>query len=110
MSISGELFKNSNNLSDKAKKRFSEILKLGLVDTLVWLGIVLLHCATIPSLLAIMSGLTDRMPSLDMVLFIWAALVTFMIRAAVMKDILNVITIGGGFVVQAVLMALVLYK
>jgi len=31
-------------------------------------------------------------------------------RAVVLKDLLNIITIGMGFIVQAVLMALILFK
>ena len=34
-------------------------------DTLGWLAAIVLHCATIPSLLALMTGLSDRVPSLD---------------------------------------------
>jgi hypothetical protein len=79
-------------------------------ETLQWLTAVVLHCATIPTLLAIISGLSDRTPNLDMVLFTWAGLVLLFARAVVLKDSLNTITIGVGFVVQAVLMAMILFK
>jgi len=32
------------------------------------------------------------------------------LRAVVLKDLLNIITIGLGFIIQAVLMALILFK
>ena len=79
-------------------------------DTLGWLAAIVLHCATIPSLLALMTGLSDRVPSLDVVAFLWAGLVLLFLRAIVLKDTLNIITIGLGFIVQASLMALILFR
>lgn len=79
-------------------------------DTLGWLSAIVLHCATIPSLLALMTGLSDRVPSLDVVAFLWAGLVMLFLRAIVLKDTLNIITIGVGFIVQAGLMALILFR
>ena len=79
-------------------------------DTLGWLAALVLHASTIPTLLALLSGLGDRTPSLDVVLFLWTGLTLLFLRAIVLKDILNIITIGTGFIVQAVLMALILFK
>jgi hypothetical protein len=79
-------------------------------DTLGWLAAIVLHCATVPSLLALMTGLSDRVPSLDVVAFLWAGLVMLFLRAIVLKDTLNIITIGVGFIVQAGLMALILFR
>ena len=79
-------------------------------DTLGWLAVVLIHCATIPTLLALLTGLSDNVPNLDIVLFMWAGLVLLFIRAVVLKDALNIITIGVGFIVQAVIMAMILFK
>ena len=79
-------------------------------DTLGWLAAIVLHCATVPTLLALMTGLSDRVPSLDVVAFLWAGLVMLFLRAIVLKDTLNIITIGVGFIVQASLMALILFR
>jgi hypothetical protein len=79
-------------------------------DTLGWLAAIVLHCATVPSLLALMTGLSDQVPSLDVVAFLWAGLVLLFLRAIVLKDMLNIITIGLGFIVQAGLMALILFR
>lgn len=79
-------------------------------DTLGWLAAIVFHAATIPTLLALMTGLSDRTPSLDVVLFMWTGLVLLFMRAVVLKDMLNIVTIGVGFIVQAVLMALILFK
>lgn len=79
-------------------------------DTLGWLAVILIHCATIPTLLALLTGLSDNVPNLDVVLFMWAGLILLFIRSVVMKDTLNIITIGVGFIVQAVIMAMILFK
>jgi hypothetical protein len=79
-------------------------------DTLGWLAVVLIHCATIPTLLALLTGLSDNVPNLDIVLFMWAGLVLLFIRAVVLKDALNIITVGVGFIVQATIMAMILFK
>jgi hypothetical protein len=79
-------------------------------ETLGWLAAIALHAATVPTLLALLTGLTDTTPSVDVVLFMWLGLVLLFGRAVILKDLLNITTIGIGFVVQAVLMALILFK
>lgn len=79
-------------------------------ETLGWIAIIVLHSATIPSLLAVMSGLSDKLPPVDLVLMVWTGLVLLFIKAAVQKDILNLVTIGLGFVAQASMVALIFFK
>ena len=79
-------------------------------ETLGWLAAIVIHAATVPTLLALMTGLSDRTPNLDIVLFMWAGLILMFGRAVILKDALNIITIGVGFMAQAVLMALILFK
>jgi hypothetical protein len=79
-------------------------------DTVEWVGIIALHGATIPTMLGLMMGLTDNTPPIDVVLILWGALTMFFIKAVIKKDILNIITIGLGFIGQAVLMALIFFK
>ena len=87
-----------------------EHLSILSAETLQWMAAIVLHAATIPTMLALMTGLSDRTPSLDVVLFTWAGLVLLFMRAVVIKDMLNIVTVGVGFIVQAVLMALILFK
>jgi hypothetical protein len=79
-------------------------------ETLGWLAVVVIHCATIPTLLALLTGLSDTVPNLDIVLFMWAGLILLFFRAVVLRDMLNIITIGLGFITQAVIMAMILFK
>lgn len=79
-------------------------------DALGWMAAIVLHCATLPSFLALMTGLSDKTPGLDLILFLWGGLVLLFLRAVVLKDVLNIITIGVGFILQAGFMALILFK
>jgi hypothetical protein len=92
------------------KQQLSESLSLVSTEMLGWLAILMLHAATIPSLLAVMSGLSNQLPAVDLILMVWSALVLLFIKASVQKDILNMVTIGIGFFGQAVMMALIFFR
>lgn len=79
-------------------------------ETMGWIAVILLHLATIPTLMAVLTGLTEKMPPVDMVLFSWVGLFCFFIKATIQKDVLNIVTIGFGFFVQAALLALIVFK
>lgn len=101
---------NINTIVPAVRNFFTEHLGKISAETLGWLAVIVIHAATIPTLLALMAGLSDRAPQLDMVLFMWAGLVLMFLRAVVLRDMLNIITIGLGFMVQAVLMSLLLFR
>jgi len=79
-------------------------------ETLGWLAVILVHLATIPTLIAVLTGLTEKLPPVDIVVLMWLGLFMFFIRSVISKDLLNIITIGFGFFVQAILMALIIFK
>ena len=79
-------------------------------ETMGWIAVVLMHLATIPTLLAVLTGLTEKMPPVDLVLFAWTGLFCFFVKATIQKDVLNIVTIGFGFFVQAALLALIVFK
>jgi hypothetical protein len=99
-------FDNITDFKNWAVEKVSHIS----AETFGWLAVLVLHAATIPSLLAVMSGLTDKLPSVDLVLLVWSGLTLMFVKAAVQKDMLNVVTIGVGFILQAVMMALIFFK
>jgi hypothetical protein len=57
-----------------------------------------------------MTGLTNTPPPVDVVLMIWTGLLLLFAKAAVQKDMLNIITIGVGFMIQAIMMMLIFFK
>jgi hypothetical protein len=99
-------FKNLNEFTAFVKSKVSVISS----ETFGWLAVLTLHSATVPSMLAVMGGLTDRLPSVDLVLLVWAGLGLMFVKAAVQKDMLTVVTVGLGFILQAVMMALIFFK
>ena len=106
---------NSNKIDfERAKQSVVEFFSTHFgkisAETMGWMAAIALHAATIPTLLALLTGLTDSTPSVDVVLFMWLGLVLLFGRAVILRDLLNVVTIGLGFVIQATLMALILFK
>jgi hypothetical protein len=99
-------FENMEQFKNTVKEAVSTLSS----EAVGWIAILVLHAATIPSLLALMSGLSDTPPSVDLVLMVWTALTLFFVKAAVQKDMLNMVTIALGFIVQAVMMALIFFK
>lgn len=91
---------------DSVREHFHDVSS----ETIGWLAIVAIHFATIPTLLAMLTGLTDSAPPVDLVLAVWFGLGLFFIKATIKRDILNIITIGVGFFIQASLMALILFR
>lgn len=79
-------------------------------ETLGWLANIVLHAATVPTFLAVGMGLTDKLPGIDIILLIWGGLTLLFARAIIAKDMLNVATIGFGFIIQAVLLSLIFFK
>jgi len=79
-------------------------------ESLEWAAILVLHSATIPSFLAVMAGVTDKLPAVDLTLMLWVGLALLFAKAAAKKDMFNIVTIGFGFMLQAVMMALIFFK
>lgn len=95
-------------------KRFTDLVAQYMApvtaETLAWLAVVLIHAATIPTLLAVLTGLSDNMPTVDMVLLTWAGLASLFAQACVQRNMLQIITISVGFMMQAALLALIFFK
>ena len=94
----------------KLSENITEQLKHISAETVGWLAVILIHLATVPTLIAVLTGLTEKMPPVDLVLFGWAGLLLLFVKATIQKDLLNIVTIGFGFFVQACLMALIIFK
>ena len=79
-------------------------------ETVNWFAIVFIHCATIPPLLGLLLGVTDKLPSIDVVLFMWTGLVLLFVKSLINKDMLTIITISGGFITQAALLGMLVFR
>jgi hypothetical protein len=78
--------------------------------TLGWMTIVMLHLSSVPSLLAILTQQSDKMPQVDIMLFVWGGLVTIFFKSLFERNYLYIATICLGFVGQTILMSLILFK
>jgi hypothetical protein len=78
--------------------------------TLGWLTIVLLHLASIPTLIAVLMAQSDKLPPVDLMIFVWSALITFFFKSLIEKNYLYTATICIGFAAQTVIMSLILFK
>ena len=95
---------------DRVQKWVIDIVAPISAETLNWIGVILIHASTIPMLLAVWTGLSDRMPPIDMVLLIWGGLIALFIQAAVLNNRVQMFTISAGFMIQSILMALIFFR
>ena len=78
--------------------------------TLGWITIVLLHLSSIPTLVAVLMAQSDKLPPVDLMVFVWSALITLFFKALIERNFLYIATICLGFAAQTVIMSLILFK
>jgi hypothetical protein len=78
--------------------------------TLGWVSIILLHLSSIPTLLAVLMAKSDTLPPVDLMVFVWSALITLFFKALIERNFLYIATICLGFCAQTVIMSLILFK
>ena len=74
-----------------------------------WVGMVLIHGATIPTSLSVIMGWSSDLPPLDMVLMIWAGLALFFLRAIARVDWLYLVSNAIGFILNSILLAIIVF-
>lgn len=98
------------NFAEKAAAWLeSHVSNMG-AGAFAWLAVFMLHSATVPALLAIMTGLSDNMLPVEMVLLVWMGLAMMFLQAVVQRNFVQIITISVGFMLQAGLMAVIFFK
>jgi len=75
-----------------------------------WVGMVLIHAATLPTSIGVILGYNDRLPPVSMVLMVWSGLFLFLIRALGRNDKLYIISNAVGFFFNSILLALIVFK
>lgn len=78
--------------------------------TLGWITIILLHFASIPTLMAVLLAQSDRLPPVDLMVFVWSALITLFFKSLIERNFLYLATICLGFAAQTLIMGLILFK
>jgi hypothetical protein len=74
-----------------------------------WLGMILIHSATLPVTLGIILGYSDTLPPDSMVLLVWTGLFLFLIRAIGNNDKLYIVSNSIGFFFNSVLLILIVF-
>lgn len=74
-----------------------------------WIGMLLIHGATIPVTVSNIMGWSSQLPPLSMVLLVWAGLALFLWRAIARNDTLYIVSNAVGFVLNSVLLALIVF-
>tara|TARA_B100000085_G_C18420349_1_gene462411 strand:+ start:523 stop:789 length:267 start_codon:yes stop_codon:yes gene_type:complete len=74
-----------------------------------WIGMILIHGATIPTTMSVILGYSSELPPLSMVLLVWTGLFLFLLRAIVVKDTLYIVSNAIGFFFNTILLALIVY-
>jgi hypothetical protein len=78
--------------------------------TLGWITIIMLHFASIPTLIAVLLAQSDRLPPVDLMVFVWSALITLFFKSLIERNFLYIATICLGFAAQTLIMGLILFK
>lgn len=79
-------------------------------NTLGFLTIILLHLASMPTLMSVLLAQSDKLPPADLMIFIWSALTTLFFKSMLERNLLYVATICIGFVAQTLIMGLILFR
>jgi hypothetical protein len=74
-----------------------------------WIGMILIHSATLPVTLGIILGYTDTLPPASMILLVWSGLFLFLIRAIAQNDKLYIISNSIGFFFNSILLILIVF-
>lgn len=74
-----------------------------------WIGMCLIHGATIPVTVANILGWSDKLPPLSMILLVWSGLALFLWRAVDRRDILYMVSNAVGFLLNSILLALIVF-
>ena len=85
----------------KVMKKFSEFAG--------WIGMVLIHSATLPVTLSVILGYSDTVPPASMVLLVWSGLFLFLLRAIAQNDKLYIVSNAVGFFFNSVLLILIVF-
>lgn len=98
------------NFLTKAYIEFKNSIRGISIEGINWTALLTLQAVLLPSLLGLMSGLTDNVPPIDIVLILYAAMALLYVKAILEKNVISLIIIGTGFIGQSVLMALIFFK
>jgi hypothetical protein len=105
-----KIYDMSKRFFKRMLSEFKASIRKVTIDGIGWTALLALHAVTIPMLIGLMTGLSDKTPPIDMVLILWVGMALLYFKSILEKNIVSIIIIGLGFIAQSVLMALVFFK
>jgi hypothetical protein len=81
-----------------------------LADFSGWIGMLLIHGATLPTTISVILGYSTALPPVSMVLLIWSGLFLFLVSAIANKNTLYIVSNSLGFFFQSILLILIVFK
>ena len=84
--------------------------RLNFSEACGWIGMLLIHSATLPVTIGIILGYNSNLPPVSMVLLVWSGLFLFLVRAIGNNDKLYIISNAVGFFFNSILLALIVFK
>jgi len=75
-----------------------------------WAGMLLLQCATVPTLIGTIMGTGAPLPPASLVIMVWSGLALYMLRAVADNDKLYMTSNGIGLFFNSILMALIIFS
>jgi hypothetical protein len=89
-------------VTDMMTKKFGEFCG--------WVGLVLIHGATLPVTYMALKGAAVVLPPLSMVILLWSGLLLFFVRSAIQKDRLYMVSNGVGFFLQSIMLSMLVFQ
>jgi hypothetical protein len=86
-----------------------KIKELKFSEVCGYIGMVLIHGATLPPTLKVLFGTATALPPIEMILLIWSGLFLFLVRSVANGDKLYTISNAIGFFFNSVLLALIVF-
>lgn len=97
------------NIESNTNTLISSLSRIG-TNTLNWLSILVGHSVFIPTCLALLAAVTDKTPSIDIILLVQVFLLLSFARSVVAKDQVAMVLHSLGWFIQALLLALIVFK
>lgn len=93
----------------KGNQMFQKIKEMPAAELGGWIGMCLIHGATVPVTVSNILGWSSQLPPLSMVLLVWSGLALFLWRAIARSDTLYIVSNAVGFVLNSILLALIVF-
>ena len=79
-------------------------------ETIGWIGMVLVQCASFPTLYMLAAGHTVSLPDLSLVLLLMTGLALYFWRAVLQRDRVYMVSNAVGFAVQAAMLSAIIFS